>query len=77
MIDKGFKKILLKKLTFQIPEQDTKANILLPSVANRTVLQGIDPDFFISYPLENKAIILGIGKRHLSYSKQRNGLKGT
>ena len=77
MIDKDFKKILLKKFTFQIPEQDTKANILLPSVANRTVLQGIDPDFFISYPLENKAIILGIGKRHLSYSKQRNGLKGT
>jgi hypothetical protein len=77
MIDKDFKKILLKKFTFQIPEQDTKANILLPSVANRTVLQGVDPDFFISYPLENKAIILGIGKRHLSYSKQRNGLKGT
>jgi hypothetical protein len=72
-IGEDFKKILLKGFTFQIPEQDTKANILLPSVANRAVLRGIEPDLFISYPLENKAIILGIGKRQFSYSKRKIG----
>jgi hypothetical protein len=72
-IGDDLKRILLKRFTFQIPEQDTKANILLPSVANRAVLRGIEPDLFISYPLENKAIILGIGKRQFSYSKRRIG----